>query len=305
MRLTTFIDKGKFYKANLHGHSTRSDGSLTQEAAVLAYKNKGYDFLALTEHNVITKLDKYNTDSFILIPGMELHTYNKDITTIHHMVGLSDMDNDFIKDGTVLENIVYTENKTSLLALEKRLHDLGFLTIYCHPTWSHVNTSQFDFLEHTNMMEVCNYGTIWEMSHNEDPTYWDDWLKQGKQIYGVANDDEHVIEQYFGGWNMVKCEEFSIKSLFESLKKGSFYSTMGPRIDDFYVEDGIAHIECSNVKEITFVVHGWWGHTFRDKEGMLNKADFSLPDRAYIVRAEITDLDGNVAWTNPIMLPRN
>ncbi|HOF27666.1 MAG TPA: PHP domain-containing protein, partial [Clostridia bacterium] len=64
MRLTNFIENGKFYKANYHAHSTRSDGQLPQEEAVNVFKEHGYNFLCLSEHNIVTKTDKYNTDDF-------------------------------------------------------------------------------------------------------------------------------------------------------------------------------------------------------------------------------------------------
>ena len=41
---------GRFYRGNLHTHSTRSDGRLEPEEVIGRYKEQGYDFLALTDH---------------------------------------------------------------------------------------------------------------------------------------------------------------------------------------------------------------------------------------------------------------
>ena len=41
---------GRFYRGNLHTHSTRSDGRLEPEEVIGRYRERGYDFLALTDH---------------------------------------------------------------------------------------------------------------------------------------------------------------------------------------------------------------------------------------------------------------
>ena len=44
MRKYLISEKGSFYKANLHCHTTVSDGCLTPEEVKAAYKEKGYEF---------------------------------------------------------------------------------------------------------------------------------------------------------------------------------------------------------------------------------------------------------------------
>lgn len=44
---------GSFYKANLHCHSTVSDGKLTPEELKKIYKEKGYSVIAYTDHDVL------------------------------------------------------------------------------------------------------------------------------------------------------------------------------------------------------------------------------------------------------------
>ncbi|MCC6792855.1 MAG: hypothetical protein IT336_14285, partial [Thermomicrobiales bacterium] len=45
-----FDKPGRFWKGNLHTHSTRSDGKLTPAEVIAAYQARGYDFLALADH---------------------------------------------------------------------------------------------------------------------------------------------------------------------------------------------------------------------------------------------------------------
>lgn len=42
------------YKANLHTHTTQSDGHLTPTAVIDEYRSRGYSILALTDHNLCT-----------------------------------------------------------------------------------------------------------------------------------------------------------------------------------------------------------------------------------------------------------
>lgn len=54
-------------KGCLHIHTTNSDGRLDPEEAYKWYKEKGYNFIAITDHMVITKLDIIPDKNFISI----------------------------------------------------------------------------------------------------------------------------------------------------------------------------------------------------------------------------------------------
>ena len=41
---------GRFWRGNLHTHTTASDGTLTASQVSAVYREAGYDFLALTDH---------------------------------------------------------------------------------------------------------------------------------------------------------------------------------------------------------------------------------------------------------------
>src|SRR5664279_2217371 len=47
-----FAMPGRFWRGNLHTHSTRSDGHLDPAETVAWYRDNGYDFVALTDHFV-------------------------------------------------------------------------------------------------------------------------------------------------------------------------------------------------------------------------------------------------------------
>lgn len=45
-----FHSSGKWFRGNLHTHTTLSDGRYTPERAAALYRDAGYDFIALTDH---------------------------------------------------------------------------------------------------------------------------------------------------------------------------------------------------------------------------------------------------------------
>lgn len=69
---------GRFFRGNLHCHSSRSDGLLGPEEVVSAYREAGYDFLCLSDHFEaeygwqVTDTRPLRADGFTTIVGAEL-----------------------------------------------------------------------------------------------------------------------------------------------------------------------------------------------------------------------------------------
>src|SRR5688572_24689968 len=69
--------KLRWYKGNLHTHTTNSDGDSSPEDVVRWYKANGYDFVAITDHEHITAVDGLNSEfgkdgAFLVIRGQEV-----------------------------------------------------------------------------------------------------------------------------------------------------------------------------------------------------------------------------------------
>ena len=62
-----FKQDGNWYKGNLHMHTTLSDGKIIPEEACDIYWEKGYDFIAMTDHRKPSGAGVYK--SMLLIPG--------------------------------------------------------------------------------------------------------------------------------------------------------------------------------------------------------------------------------------------
>ena len=87
----------------------------------------------------------------------------------------------------------------------------------------------------------------------------------------------------------------ALHGVCEALREGKFYTSTGPEIYDFYVEDGIAHVECSSVKMIKFQYGHLPSRVFRSRHRLLTQAEYKLPEYFTYVRATIMDAQGNRA----------
>ena len=75
----------KWYKGNLHMHTTRSDGRRSYEDAVETYRQAGYDFIAVTDHWVYNEGEQQ--DDFLILSGCEYNLGRTVRDKIFHIVG--------------------------------------------------------------------------------------------------------------------------------------------------------------------------------------------------------------------------
>ena len=67
----------RWYKGNTHTHTINSDGDSSPDDVAKWYKEHGYQFLVLTDHNVLTSVDALNAlhgldERFLVIRGEEV-----------------------------------------------------------------------------------------------------------------------------------------------------------------------------------------------------------------------------------------
>ncbi len=81
-----FREEGKWFKGNVHAHSTGSDGTRTPEQLVELYTGAGYDFLSITDHGVVTDVEGLGNAGFLLIPGEEMCIGRTHADALYHIV---------------------------------------------------------------------------------------------------------------------------------------------------------------------------------------------------------------------------
>ena len=64
MRQELLPARGKFYKANLHMHTTISDGELTPEEVKRVFSDHGYSIVAFTDHEIIVPHNDLTDEQF-------------------------------------------------------------------------------------------------------------------------------------------------------------------------------------------------------------------------------------------------
>lgn len=299
-----FAGSEKMLKGGLHCHTTRSDGRGTPEEVIRLHHENGYDFLALTDHRYYNYTNFAPEIPITIIPGMEYdNTFErgKGFRCFHTVcIGPAKEDgNGYDQDqrfdsGKAKDQFEYQPYLDEI-------HANGNMTIYCHPEWSSTPARYFEKLEGNFAMEIWNSGCVQEDDMDTDAAYWDEILGQGKLIYGVATDDGHAMKNHCCGWVMVRAEN-NINAILAALKNGEFYSSCGPEIYNFYVDNGVAVVECSEVSKIRFHSDMHPTRIVRSEDGKLTRAEFNIGDSYKYIRATVIDKDGKYAWTNPIFL---
>jgi hypothetical protein len=184
------------------------------------------------------------------------------------------------------------------------LNEKNNISVICHPVWSRSNMDILSNLSGYTAVEIFNYGCHIESNTGLSTVYWDYLLRQGKKVWGIATDDSHhYLKDECGGFIMVKAAELTSEQIKNSIINGSFYSSSGPQIFDYYAEDGYVHIECSDVKHIHVIAFGHmtWGISYHAEPGkFINSVNYKMNGYEQYVRVECEDEHGRCAWTNPI-----
>ncbi|MCY4437944.1 MAG: CehA/McbA family metallohydrolase [Chloroflexi bacterium] len=290
--MTVFQKPGNWYKGNLHTHSTNSDGLYTPEMVCLWYWTTGYDFLSITDHRSLTLFDEPPTRSPVLIPGMELNGDDTRAGGGYHIVGLG-----------LRDMLVQPPDLDAQGAIDAIRAD-GGLAVLAHPYWLGHVTTDLTHLEGATGLEVFNYGTQLSINKGDSTYLWDGLLDRKRPLFGLAVDDAHwKLPDAGGGWVMAKAESCTSETILDAIGSGDFYSSQGPEIYDFRLEDGVASAKTSPVRTIAFMSERSHGQAIRSPQGdPITSAHYSLRNEHTYLRLECVDFQGRRAWSNPISL---
>jgi hypothetical protein len=299
-RISTIRSDGQWYKGNTHTHTTVSDGTWTPQAMAQAYEQKGYDFLAITDHRIYGVYPEMNRDDFIILPGVELDVKVPGNEALcHHVVGIGLPGESTFKHG---QAITYPDN-TNVRQLTAYLRANGNVCIYAHPNWSHLFQEELCDVPGLIGMEIFNYSCEVSVASGYADAWYDRLLWAGKKIWCIASDDAHLHRPDLGGsYIQVKAEQLTHQAIMESVLSGSFYASEGPSIESFYVEEGQVHITCSPCRKVGFLTDSHPGFSVNDESGNLTEATVSLKGSEHYIRAICIDASGKKAWAQPISL---
>ncbi|GHU72096.1 phosphotransferase [Clostridia bacterium] len=295
-------------KGALHVHTTRSDGEGSPEEVLRLYASKGYDFVALTDHNLYNHHNFAPETGLLIIPGVERNQSMTDekpgqVHTFHTVcLGHSKERGNTWQQDQRFDRAVRVADQHALQPYLDDMHASGQITVLCHPMWSGTPAREFSKLRGHFAMEIWNSGCAIENEMDSNAAYWDEILSQGIRWWGVAVDDGHAMNHHGNGWVSVSADK-TIDGVIDALEDGAFYSSCGPEIYDFRVESGAARIECSPCACAGFAFSHRPNVLTWDREAAgVTCAVFNIPEGMPYVRGIVKDANGRRAWTNPIFL---
>lgn len=336
MRKYLLPEKGEFYKANLHSHSTLSDGRMTPEEMKAEYKMRGYKILAVSDHDALHEHNALTEEDFLMLTAYEISIRSDDDPMPHAFRKVVDLNlfakepynltqcgyhpetvDWLVKRGKLTKeeqaNIKYTGELRDLYyypeninKIVKTANEAGFLVSLNHPEWNNITAEDYLKYEGLWAVEVYNHGCYADSGLYDSEAVFDDFLRSGKQIFATATDDNHNWADgtyrcdSFGGFTMIKAEKLDYASVIGALERGEFYASSGPLIEELYFEDGYCHIKTSPAADISLLTLGRRGERIASENGEpVTEAKFKIdPENYGLVRFRVRDLSGKKAWTN-------
>lgn len=330
MKKILFKRQENCYKANLHTHTDISDGAFTPEEVKEAYKEAGYQIVAFTDHEIMIPHPELCDENFLAMNSYELFineplkdlkrrrkTYHLNFycpdneermfplfkashiwfCPLEHLAEI--LPKEMFQIETVKDYSIEGINNLIRVANEK-----GYLVSYNHPVWSQQDYSDYHGLKGLWGVEWFNTGCD-QLGYVDDIKPIDDLLREGERVFPLATDDSHGDYDRFGGWCMVNAASLTHKDVFESLKKGDFYSTTGPDIFEISKDGNIVTVKTSPVRHISITTERRYAKRQLSEDGSpITEASFNIVDllkemtdeRTYI-RITVQDMEGNRAYS--------
>jgi len=281
-----FDQPGMWLKGNLHTHTTASDGRVSPAEAIEWFARQGHDFLAITDHNIVTPLP--DGAPLTLIPGSEISAHRADVD--YHVVALG------------ITKMLQTHDSDPQ-AIINAVNAAGGVAIIAHPYWHDHTLEDLRQLRDHVGIEIFNTSCWLEIQKGHSLVHWDLLLRRGHHAWGFATDDCHWrIPDYGKGWVMVRAPENTPEAILAALRAGHFYASMGPEIHDVALDGREVTVRCSPARSVYVTggynycpnaVHAWDGKP-------LTEVTVQLHPRQTYFRVEVVDFEGRSAWTQPV-----
>lgn len=306
IRHSAFAAPGRFWRGNLHSHSTLSDGALPPAEVCRRYQAEGYDFLALTDHFVglynypVADTVPFRSPGFTTLLGAELHSGAMVNGDLWHVLAVG------LPPGFAPSNspdFHARPDQETAAELAARAAAAGAFVAVAHPHWSGLTVDEAAAVTAAHAVEIYNHNCEVDSARGHGALFADLMLTAGRRPGLIATDDAHFhVADAFGGWVMVKAPENTPEALLPALKRGDYYASQGPQIHDFTVGDGVVHVECSAAVRIFALGQGVSANGSHGTS--MTRAEVRLRWRGQSpwLRVVVVDAAGRMAWTNPVWL---
>jgi len=303
-----------WFKGNTHTHTTESDGDSAPEVVVRWYRDHGYAFLVLSDHNTLTDMgalegaldgsrDGSGEDGFLLIPGEEVSSAFE-----NRPVHLNGLNLPRLVEPRTGETIVATiQNNVDAIREAEGVPHIN------HPNFGWAfGATELAQVENDRLLEIFNgHPSVHSVGGGGSPgveEIWDVLLSGGKRIYGIAVDDAHHFQGEFSpdranpgrGWVCVLAPRLGAAEIMAGLEAGRFYASTGVELERLTVTaDGIGiDIRPRGDTRYTTWFIGDGGRILDVAYG--TEVEYRLKDDVSYVRARVRDSRGDRAWIQPV-----
>ncbi len=319
MKDQILLPESGYYKANLHCHTTISDGEFTPEEIKAAYQKEGYSIVAYTDHDRYRWHKELDGPDFLALAAYETEVTEfstgpdcwPDLKTYH--LNLFDTDPTQHQQEKAA-NPRPPQRYGDFYGLNEyiqQMRDLGFLVCYNHPYWSLQNYNDYAGLRGLFAMEIYNHGCEHDGLYGFHPQAYDEMLRSGQKLFCLATDDNHdrqplghPLNDSFGGFVQIAAQELTYPAVIQALKEGQFYWSMGPQLRGVKIEDGYLKVKTSPVEKIFVIQKGRDCYQTAVNPGeSLTEAGFPLTGKEGWFRVQVRDGRGLYAGTNAYFIP--
>lgn len=225
----------RYYAGDLHVHSLESTDAAPTLATNLALaKQRGLDFIEMSDHNTITQLDFFDDlqaaePSFLLVPGIEYTTYAGHANAIgatrwvDNKIGQPDVTINGAADQIAAQNAIFSINHPTL--------DLDTICIGC--AWRH---TEIDLTKvHGVEIESGAYTKTGALFSDSAIAFWESLLDKGLKVPALGGSDDHHagvvnanssnpldLESPIGSpTTLVRATELSVNGILDGIRKGA------------------------------------------------------------------------------------
>lgn len=223
---------GQDRKAQLHCHTTASDGQYAAEAVVARYRSCGFSFVALTDHDRLSDTTGLSDHEVCVVSGVEV-TVPRPVHPLGPHVGC-----------LAVSRVPRSRKPEDVFA---EVEAAGGVAGLNHPSWTgNLWTARWRASEVRRLRGV-RFVEVWN-PHSDpdaDTQVWVEAVRAHGPAYPVspvAADDFHRDAQFGRAWTVVRTEALDAGALVEALRRGSVYATTGPQAR-FAVRDGAVVVE--------------------------------------------------------------
>ena len=304
--------KLRWYKGNTHTHTVNSDGDSTPDDVVKWYRENGYNFLVLTDHNFLTKVDALNAlygadKQFLIIKGEEITDRFGDKPI--HINGL-DLEKEIEPQGGKSVVDVIQRNVDAIREVKGVPH-------INHPNfgWS-ITAEDLKKVRNNKLFEIYNgHPLVNNLGGGDRPgleEVWDIILSSGQLLYGIAVDDAHHFKRPWDksaskpgqGWIVVRTGSLSSQAILTAMESGEFYASTGVELSDYQATEKSITIAIKEERTSKYRVQfiGSGGRVL--SEALKSPAIYTIKGNEGYVRAKIIESNGKFAWTQPVMIAK-